>query len=93
MISSPPALVTDEQLSALFWHSHRRVVGFTSAAFVLAMLGFACLAAGYIEAAAGFGFAGIANAYPATWYRARCRLLTHLRFGRTGPQRNEGINR
>ena len=86
---TPPIAATDEQLAALFWRAHWRAVGFGTACLILFGLGTACLAGGYLEASAGFGFAGIANAYPALWFYARARLLTQLRF----PQQNERINR
>jgi hypothetical protein len=93
LITAPLAQITDEQLAALFWRAHWRAVGFGVACLVLFGLGTACLAGGYLEASAGFAFAGIANGYPALWFLSRARLLTQLRFGPTGPQQNEGIDR
>jgi hypothetical protein len=92
LTTKPPA-PTDEQLSALFWRNHRRVLGSLAAAVVLAGTGTAFLLAGHEEAAAGFALVGAINSHLAAWYFSRARLLTHLRFGQTGPQRNEGINR
>lgn len=83
--------VVDDYLSALFWRNHQRFVGFAMAWLVLAATGTACLAAGYVDAAAGFALASLANALPAVWYRGRARLLTHLRFDLN--RDNEGINR
>lgn len=78
--STPP--VTDEQLSALFWRNHRRVIGSLAAALVLAGTGTAFLFAGHEGAAAGFALAGTVNSHLAAWYFSRARLITELRFGR-----------
>lgn len=71
---------TDEQLSEVFWHHHRRFLHATLAGVAVGIIGTTLLLTGYYELAACAALVQLAVGWVMLWHRARASLLTKLRF-------------